>query len=240
MPARGPLLARAPLRSLSPVFDAYRRGKPVSMGVTFSMEAVKVDEGERLLRLEGPSASFSISSYDLFDLLERIETRMRKPLATLFPWYAHARSSHLDAEPQPSDCFRPKEVLGSIQAIERELQKHSAKYPCAWAFLVPEADGTRGRHLELRAYYREKPCRLFGDAKGCWAVETDTPLAYPVHYELTAVAQVVVRLAVDGPEVTVGIERTSCLGAHAKMLSGMKKVCLFAMENGGLLSTSAG
>jgi len=210
------------------------------LGMTFFMKAVRPAPGGGLVDLEGPATTYVVRSNTLFDVLDRIEDRKRvgglQP--SLFPWYQKSFDYDTGRKPEPSDCHRPKEVLASLQRIERELQKNSAKYPFECTFWLPASDGSPQAHQTVNALYRGKPCRLFGDDNGCWAVETETREAFPLHYELTGLAEVVVTLAPDGPDVRVGIERKSFLAVHGDMLQQMKRVCLTALQSNALLFTS--
>jgi hypothetical protein len=212
------------------------------VGMNFHMVAVKPTSDGGLVELQGPHTSARVRSNTLFDLLDRIEDRKRRGgfQPSLFPWYQKSFDYDSGRQPMASDCFRPKEVLSSLQAIERELQKNSSKYPYEAAFWMLMPDGTRSRLPDGDLYYRGKACRLFGDEKGVWAVETNTPLAFPVHYELTEVPEVKVQFDLGGPDVVVQIERRSCLAIHAPMFQDLKRVCLAALEADGLLLTSIG
>jgi len=179
-----------------------------------------------------------VNSRRLFDLLDRVADRKGRSVRPL--WYDRAYSYESGRQPGPSDCHRPKDVLASVQALERELQRNSHKYPTEWSFLVPQEDGTQTTVKNLDAYYRGKRCHIFGDEKGCWARELDTPLAFPIHYELTQQADVVVRRQPDGQDVRVLIHRTSFLAVHSDLIAAMKRTCLAALASQGMLLTLDG
>jgi len=212
------------------------------MGMTFWMKAVRPSPGGGLVDLEGPDTAYRIKSTILFDVLDRIEDRKRVGglQRSLFPWYQKSFDYDTRRKPEPGDCHRPKEVLASLQSIERELQKNSAKYPFQCTFWLPGPDGRPEPHQTVIAVYRARPCRLFGDDRGSWAVVTDSRDTYPLHFDLTDLAEVGVKLEPNGPDVTVRIERKSFLVVHGDMLQQMKRVCLTAMQNNALLLTSIG
>jgi len=212
------------------------------VGMTFFIRVVKPTPDGSLADIEGALSSCSVRSNTLFGILDRIEERKRGRglQRSLFPWYQRSFDYDSGRKPKPADCFSPRDVLSSLQGIERELQTNSTKYPFECRFHVPQGDGRLEPRETVTGYYRGKACRLFGDDKGCWAVETETSEAFPLHYELTGLAEVVVKLAPDGPDVTVGVERKSFLTVHGPLLQQMKQVCLTAMQQNGLVLTSIG
>ena len=212
------------------------------MGMTFFMQAVRPSPSGGLVHLEGPGTKYAIRSNTLFDVLDRIEDRKRVGglQRSLFRWYQKSYDYNYGKKPEAGDCHRPKEVLASLQGIERELQKNSAKYPFEWTFWLPGPDGKQEAHGTVSAWYRTRPCRLFGDDKGAWAVVTDSKDTYPLHFELTELPEVVVMLEPNGPDVTVRIEGKSFLVVHGDMLQHLKRVCLTAIQNNALLFTSIG
>src|SRR3990172_3147075 len=90
--------------------------------MTFFMKAVRPAPGGGLVDLEGPATTYAVRSNTLFDVLDRIEDRKRvgglQP--SLFPWYQKSFDYDTGRKPEPSDCHRPKEVLASLQRIERK------------------------------------------------------------------------------------------------------------------------
>ena len=209
------------------------------------MEVVKPTRDGGVARVEGKHTSYWVKSSILYDVLEGLEHWKPRPIDSTkkFPWYHRSfgwDKDHATRSPTPRDCFQPKAALESLQWLERELQRNSHRYPMEWTFHVPQPDGSVKKSGGFTAFYRNKPCRLFGDAQGCWAAETDTPLTYPVHYELTAQPDVVVRFERDGPDVRVAISSRSHLAVHTPMIQELKFVCLEAMRQNALLLTTIG
>ena len=212
------------------------------MGMSFHMQAVKPTADGRLVDIPGQEMRAWVPNNQLFGVLDRIEERKRRGglQPSLFPWYQKSFDYDSGRQPAPADCCRPRDVLSSLQTVERELQKNSSRYPFESAFWLLNADGTRHRLDSTSVYYRGKPCRLFGDERGVWAVETNTPLAFPVHHDLTELAEVTARFQPDGPDVAIRIERTSFLVANTAILQKLKQLCLVALPHDALLLTSIG
>jgi hypothetical protein len=202
------------------------------VGATVFIEAVTLDSSGGVAKLDTPGASYVGSAGDLLKLLEPVDDRLNRnsPLRTSFPWFFRVRGPK---EPSPVEGgHRPKAVLESLQMLERELQRHSAKYPSTCRFWL-ERDGGRQAYDTLDVWYRDRPCRLFSDPQGCWAVETTPGPREGVHHDLKELAEVVVRLAPGGPEVPVVVERISFLNQPAETISSLKRVCLVAMQANG-------
>ncbi len=212
------------------------------MGSNFHMRAAKAAPDGSLTYLDGPNTSFFIRHNTLFELIDAIDSvkHWRTPTKTTFPWYQSCFGYDRPGGPSVADCFRPRDVLESLQGIERELQRNSKKYPAYYLFWVPAADGAKASHRSLPVWYRDRPCRLFSDEQGCWAVETSPGPREGVHHDLKELPEVRVRLASDGPEVAVGLERVSFLTEWAGAIQEMKRVCLTAMQANGLIMTAAG
>jgi hypothetical protein len=209
------------------------------MGVSFAMQAVRPDGKGGVTPLAG-SEPFRARSSTLYEFLEPIECRknVRSPLRSLFPWYDKAHD--YSGPPTPADCFRPKEVLESLQGIERELSRNSARYPATWLFWITTAADGKRSHRELTAIYRGRNCRLFSDEQGVWAMETDPGPRQGVHHDLKEAATVAAQLVPGGPDVTIALERVSLLTQHQKTLTEMKAICIRALQEGALVLTQMG
>jgi hypothetical protein len=203
------------------------------MGVSFDMQVVRATPEGAVAHVEGEKTHFWVKSSVLFDLLDAGPDKK-------FPWYhrSFGWNGNRKRPPVPADCYRPKDVLESLQWLERELQKNSSRYPKEWTFHVPQPDGSVAKLSGLKAMYRNKACRLFGDDRGCWAVETDSPMAFPVHYELTDLPEVTVRLEPEAGEIAVRITSRSYLTVQGPLIQQIKEVCLRAMQENALLLTS--
>jgi hypothetical protein len=149
------------------------------MGMTFHIRAVRPVAGGGVEDMGGGNTHASVRSNTLFDVLDRVEAKTSPAsMKSRFPWFAGGPVYEPRRQPSASECHRPKDVLASLQSVERELQKNAHRYPMDWTFHVPQPDGTRKAIKSVAVHYRGKPCRLFGDERGCWAVETNTPLAW--------------------------------------------------------------
>jgi hypothetical protein len=209
------------------------------VGVTISVSAVTVDASGQVTRLVSPGATYAAGDRRLLELLEPVDTRLnrRSPLRTSFPWFFRGAGPN---DPSPVEGgHRPKAVLESLQLLERELQRNSQKYPSACKFWL-ECDGSREAHQSLEVWYRDRPCRLFCDAQGVWAVETSTGPREGIHHDLKDMTQVTVRLTQGGPEASVVIERISFLSQWTETISALKRVCIIAMQANGWVIVEGG
>jgi len=154
----------------------------------------------------------------------------------MFPWYNRAQ----ERPTKPGDCFKPKEMLESLQGIEREPARNPAKYPATWLFWKGDADATRRANDALHVLYLGRSCRLFSDEQGVWAVETDPGPREGIRHDLKGEPAITARIPPDGRDVTIAIERVSLLSRQQGAINRMKAVCLKAMEEEGLVMTQAG
>jgi hypothetical protein len=86
--------------------------------------------------------------------------------------------------------------------------------------------------------YRGKRCRLFTDDQGAWAVEADSPMAYPVHYPLSDLPQLSVQVEPDAQLVTLRVEALSPLAVHQQLFADLKRVSLLAIQRNTLVLPS--
>ncbi len=205
------------------------------MAGTFAMYAAVVGAHGRAERLPEPGAVFTMRAPNILELFDRVDSRLNRSGAkTSFPWFF---SRHAGVDPSPIDTasekgFRPKLVLESLQLLERELQRNSQRYPSVCQFWTGSGV-ERSARPTLEVWYRGRPCRLYSDDKGCWAVETTPGPREGIHHDLKDMGEVVVRLSETGPETSVAIERTSFLAQWSEAIAAMKRVCLVAMQAGG-------
>ena len=93
------------------------------MGFNFFLQAVAVRPDGSLEDLAGEHTIFSIRSNSLFKLVDAVNKelnwRKKTPLAKRFPWYQNCQGPD-GIERVASGCFKPKEVLETLQLIERE------------------------------------------------------------------------------------------------------------------------
>jgi hypothetical protein len=141
------------------------------------MRAAKAAPDGSLTYLDGPNTDFFIRHNTLFELIDAIDSvkHWRTPTKTTFPWYQSCFGYDRPGGPSVADCFRPRDVLESLQGIERELQRNSKKYPAYYLFWVPAADGAKASHRSLPVWYRDRPCRLFVLYALVWCRRTMSP-----------------------------------------------------------------
>jgi hypothetical protein len=159
-------------------------------------------------------------------------------LGKLFPWYFKAFDWDSGRAPAATDCANPKDVLAGIQAIERELQRNPKRFSAQWRLWRRQPDGTEAPCQEMMAVYRGKRCRLFTDDQGAWAVETESLMAYPVHYPLSDLPEVSVQVEPDAHPVTLRIEAISPLAVHQQLFADLKRVCVRAIQRNALVLPS--
>ena len=162
----------------------------------------------------------------------------RRGSAKAFPWYFRAFDWDSGRAPTAADCARPKDVLAAVQALERELQRNPKRYPAVWRLWLQQADGTEAPCNQLTGVYRGKLCRLFTDDGGAWAVETESPMTYPVHYPLSELPKVSVTVQPDAPPITLRIESMSPLVTHQQLFVDLKRVCVLALQKDALVLPS--
>jgi hypothetical protein len=204
------------------------------MGVSFGLSAVEQLGGGEVRPLPGAEMRCSDILRQLPALLDPSDgSRGRRGAAKAFPWYFRSYEWDSGRPPSVSDCADPKRVLASVHALERELSRKPKTYPAEWNLWVQQSDGREVLQPQLTGLYRGKLCRLFTDQQGAWAVEANSPMAFPVHHPLSDRVSV----QVEGKEqpVSVRIESISPLQAHEELLSAMKRVCLAAMDRGALI-----
>jgi hypothetical protein len=204
------------------------------VGVSIGLLAVERLEGGEVRPLNGPETRCSDTLRQLPALLEPTDrSRGRRGAAKAFPWYFRAFDWESGRTPSVSDCGDPKQVLAAIHALERELSQKPKAYPAEWRLWVQEPDGRELLRRQMTGVYRGKLCRLFTDERGAWAVEADSPMAYPIHYPLSG--HVSVHAEGQDQPVSVRVESISPLAAYAELFSAMKRVCLVATERDALI-----
>jgi hypothetical protein len=132
-------------------------------------------------------------------------------------------------------------VLRSLQTIERELSRNRRRYGAGWRFVVANQDGEGVNVHNSSILYRGVRCRLFADATGVWARETDPGPREGIHHELSKETQAIIQQYEGGEELIVTPKRHSLYEEHAESLAAMKKVCLrAAQEKAHVLTESFG
>jgi len=208
------------------------------MGVSFCLNCVEGTDGGGVRLLDGAEFRCADDLRQLPALLDPVSGQGRRSLGKLFPWYFRSFDWNSGRSPTAADCVRPKDVLAAVHAIERELQRSPKRFPAEWRLWQRQPDGTEAPCQQIVAFYRGKRCRLFTDDQGAWAVETESPMAYPVHYPLSDLADVCVSLEPGGPPVAFRIEARSPLAVHEDLFAGLKRVCLRALERNALVLPS--
>ncbi len=203
--------------------------------MSFGLNCVEKVEGGAIRLLDGPEFRCADHLRQLPSLLDPVEGRGRKSLRKLFPWYFRAFDWDCGRAPTAADCAHPKDVLAAIHAIERELQRNPKRFPARWQLWQRQPDGTETPCHQILGLYRGKACRLFTDDEGAWAVETESPVAFPVHYPLSDLPEVSVSVEPDGHFVTLRIEAISPLALHQQLFADQKRVCLLASQRNGLV-----
>ena len=208
------------------------------MGVNFRLKAAECLGSGQVRLLEEPELECVDRLRQLPALLNDNDAPRRRGLAQMFRLYIRAFDWDSGRAPTEADCARPKDVLAAVHALERELERNPKRYPAVWKLWLRQADGTESLCQHLTGIYRGKRCRLFTDDQGAWAVETESPMRYPVHYPLSELAQVSVSVDPDGSPVTVRIESTSPLAAHQQLLEDLRRVSVLALQKGLLVLPS--
>jgi len=204
------------------------------MSTHFVIEAWTHQKYGTLQRLAGEDTRFSVNNAEIFPILVAIENRQWRQRSTLFSWYHNAYDAEGD-DPKAQDCFSPKKVLSSVQGIERELLRNAKKYPARWLFSETLSEGSQRSYERLDATYETKPCRLYSDDKGCWAMILDSPDKYKPHYDLSELSWITVEL--EGRTIELTLQRRSLLVQSQNVWDGIRRVCLRAGQENAMVLT---
>jgi hypothetical protein len=183
-----------------------------------------------------------MSSYILFELMEVVSDRRRGGRSDHeeWPWYFGAHDGTGLPRPTASNCFDPRAVLRSVQDLERNVRRYERTLRARWEFSWLADDGQRAKAESLPIIYRNRNCRLFGDADGVWAVETDPGPRQGIHHELGRPLELTVQQPDRPSTIVVAIRRISLVEDAGKDLAAFRALCARAMKQKALLLTSKG